>query len=314
RHFKNTFPDGSLSEGHFLSDTLDLSGGLLEEFRKHLGDSVYHLILKLQDAIEHDPSTLQDVSVYTGIGGIAYLYLHLGLTSSRHQHLLKEAEKMVDIALEKGRLSKRPSFLCGDVGLFCVAAVLYKMHNRETDVKKMVQLIENFHPVVIDLKSGLPDEILYGRSGYLYALLYLNKHLGGIIQEGHIMEVVQAILASGKRGAHESYEVLKSQEYLEPARKASDVVWERGLLTKGYGICHGVAGNAYTFLSVYEMTHDPNQLHRTAQFAKFCSDYGKHGCRHPDRPLSLFEGLAGTIYFLNDLQNPSAAKFPAFAL
>lgn len=68
-------------------------------------------------------------------------------------------------------------------------------------------------------------------------------------------------------------------------------------------------------------------------------NYGKHGCRTPDTPFSLFEGkrtaspppcdssvfqrllhfltsvftgMAGTIYFLADLLQPMSAKFPAF--
>lgn len=38
------------------------------------------------------------------------------------------------------------------------------------------------------------------------------------------------------------------------AKKLGDIVWERGLLKKGYSICHGVAGNAYTFLALYKAT------------------------------------------------------------
>jgi hypothetical protein len=33
-------------------------------------------------------------------------------------------------------------------------------------------------PQVLNLSSDLPDEILYGRTGYLFALLYVNKCLG----------------------------------------------------------------------------------------------------------------------------------------
>jgi len=33
-------------------------------------------------------------------------------------------------------------------------------------------------PQVLDLRSDLPDEILYGRTGYLFALLHLNRCLG----------------------------------------------------------------------------------------------------------------------------------------
>lgn len=55
-------------------------------------------------------------------------------------------------------------------------------------------------------------------------------------------------------------------------------------------------------------------LYRAAQFGHWCQDYGKHGCRTPDRPMSLFEGLAGNIHFLADIAKPKNAKFPAFVL
>jgi hypothetical protein len=35
---------------------------------------------------------------------------------------------------------------------------------------------------------------------------------------------------------------------------ASDVVWERGLLKKGVGLCHGISGNAYLFLYLFRVT------------------------------------------------------------
>jgi hypothetical protein len=49
-------------------------------------------------------------------------------------------------------------------------------------------------------------------------------------------------------------QVFGHEEYLQTALKCGDVVWRRGLLTKGYSICHGVAGNAYTFLVLYQLT------------------------------------------------------------
>src|SRR5205085_1765169 len=97
--------------------------------------------------------------------------------------------------------------------------------------------------------------------------------------------------------------------------KSADVIWERGLLRKGYGICHGVAGNGYAFLHLFKVTGECRYLHRALKFAEFIFDYGRHGCRIPDTPYSLFEGLAGTVYFLFDLlNNPRGAKFPAYEL
>jgi len=40
--------------------------------------------------------------------------------------------------------------------------------------------------------------------------------------------------------------------YLEMAQKiAKEVVYPRGLLKKGVGLCHGISGNAYAFLAIY---------------------------------------------------------------
>jgi lantibiotic modifying enzyme len=110
-----------------------------------------------------------------------------------------------------------------------------------------------------------------------------------------------------------AYEITGNSSYIERALSAGDVVWQRGILTKGYGLCHGTAGNGYVFLDLYRVTHDLKWLHRAIKFAEFCLDYGKHHLpSEPDNPYSLFEGLAGTIYFMTDILNPSQARFPAF--
>ena len=65
---------------------------------------------------------------------------------------------------------------------------------------------------------------------------------------------------------------------------------------------------------MWKITKDYQYLYKSAVFAEWCFDYGKRGCPDPDRPLSLFEGLAGTIYLLTDMiQNPELACFPAFS-
>ncbi|KAH6939169.1 hypothetical protein HPB50_016392 [Hyalomma asiaticum] len=108
--------------------------------------------------------------------------------------------------------------------------------------------------------------------------------------------------------------VFKETRYLEQAKKCADVIWQRGILKKGYGICHGTAGNAYAFLRMYQVTRDCKYLHRAAKFCEWCFDYGQHQCRIADRPFSLFEGMAGTIYFMADMLEPEKAAFPAFQL
>lgn len=50
------------------------------------------------------------------------------------------------------------------------------------------------------------------------------------------------------------FKVFKNERYLNTAVQCGEVIWQRGLLKKGCGICHGVAGNAYSFLSLFQLT------------------------------------------------------------
>lgn len=53
----------------------------------------------------------------------------------------------------------------------------------------MIRLLQ-LHRTVVCQDSDLPDELLYGRAGYLYALLYLNTEIGpGTVCESAIKEV-----------------------------------------------------------------------------------------------------------------------------
>lgn len=103
----------------------------------------------------------------------------------------------------------------------------------------------------------------------------------------------------------------KDQRYLDSCKRASDLVWRKGLLRKGPGICHGVAGNGYVFLLLYRLTGNKRYLYRAAKFADFMnSPQFQADARIPDSPYSLYEGIAGTACFLADLIEPDNAHFP----
>ncbi len=48
--------------------------------------------------------------------------------------------------------------------------------------------------------------------------------------------------------------------YLNRAKRGAEAIWERGLLTKGCGLCHGSAGSGYALLSVYQHTGELKYL------------------------------------------------------
>lgn len=113
-------------------------------------------------------------------------------------------------------------------------------------------------------------------------------------------------------------EVFGDKEFLQAAVDAGEVVWKRGLL-KRVGICHGISGNTYVFLSLYRLTGNEEYLHKAKAFTCFLLDRAQklisEGKMHGgDRPYSLFEGLGGMAYTCLDMVDPQMAKFPGYEL
>lgn len=103
------------------------------------------------------------------------------------------------------------------------------------------------------------------------------------------------------------------ESFLDAAVRAGDLIWERGLLKKGHGLCHGTSGNAYALLRLWKATDDPKHLHRAAEMGLFIgSPEGRKLNDVPDHPLSLFEGRAGALCLLGDLLLPQGAVFPLY--
>uniref|UniRef100_A0A8C3VCW4 LanC-like protein 2 n=3 Tax=Catharus ustulatus TaxID=91951 RepID=A0A8C3VCW4_CATUS len=372
-------------------------------FSKRIQAKIKDLLQQMEEGLKTaDP---HDCSAYTGWTGIALLYLQLYRVTKNQSHLQRSLDYVKRIL--RNLNGRRVTFLCGDAGPLAVGAVVYHKLKNDSESKECVAKLLQLQRTVISTDSELPDELLYGRAGYLYALLYLNTEISPeTVPQSIIKEVIDAIIESGKNfskeerktdrcpllyqwhrkqyvgAAHgvagiyymlmqpianvdqetltelvkpsidyvrhkkfrsgnypsslsnetdrlvhwchgapgvihmlmQAYKTFKEDKYLKDAIDCSDVIWQRGLLRKGYGICHGTAGNGYSFLSLYNLTQDRKYLYRACKFAEWCLEYGAHGCRIPDRPYSLFEGMAGAIHFLSDISVPETSQFPAFEL
>eukprot|EP01119_Soliformovum_irregulare_P001112 TRINITY_DN10826_c0_g1_i2.p1 TRINITY_DN10826_c0_g1~~TRINITY_DN10826_c0_g1_i2.p1 ORF type:complete len:464 (+),score=78.37 TRINITY_DN10826_c0_g1_i2:155-1393(+) len=182
----------------------------------------------------------------------------------------------------------------------------------------------------------------HGLAGILYTLMHINSILNIKHHRHQIKDSVDYLLSvrlpSGNYPANDiaekemelyhwchgapgvlftmnrAYEVFGETRFLRAAKHAADVTWRKGLLTKGNGLCHGIAGNGYALLDVYRTTKDEEYLDRALKFAKFSwSEVAKEGQATPDNPYSLYEGMAGTALFYADLIfRQDDAKFPAF--
>ncbi|XP_051839953.1 lanC-like protein 2 [Antechinus flavipes] len=395
--------ESSPPAGNNLGLPFNGDGKIISSFSKRIQAKIKDLLQQMEEGLKTaDP---HDCSAYTGWTGIALLYLQLYRVTSDQAYLLRSLDYVKRTL--RNLNGRRVTFLCGDAGPLAVGAVVYHKLKSNSESRECISKLLQLQKTVVSPDADLPDELLYGRAGYLYALLYLNTEIGpNTVSESAIKEVVYAIIESGRNlskeerktercpllfqwhrkqyvgAAHgvtgiyymlmqpvsnvdqetltelvkpsvdyvrhkkfrsgnypsslsnetdrlvhwchgapgvihmllQAYKIFKEEKYLKDAMECSDVIWQRGLLRKGYGICHGTAGNGYSFLSLYHLTQDKKYLYRACKFAEWCLDYGAHGCRIPDRPYSLFEGMGGAIHFLSDILVPETSRFPAFEL
>ena len=87
--------------------------------------------------------------------------------------------------------------------------------------------------------------------------------------------------------------------YLDAAIRCGDVVWRDGILKKGPGLCHGVSGNAFALLRLYQMTSDRLWLRRAQRFVQviFTSEDFQQQCwLQPDEPYSLYAKAGAYAY------------------
>ncbi|XP_060527806.1 lanC-like protein 2 [Cylas formicarius] len=195
--------------------------------------------------------TTDDYSVYTGTAGVAMLLLRqapndrTNLKHIRKNYLQFEALK-----------GKKISFLCGDAGPLSIGAVIsHKLEDKKI-FDYCIKKLTVFLKFVKNVGSDLPNEYLYGRAGFLYALLYVNKHVSPKpFNETVIRSVITAILLSGEKLAkHLKIDV--------------PLMWEwHG--QKYLGAAHGASGILYLLLQAKDyLTEDEllNQIKPTIDF------------------------------------------------
>jgi hypothetical protein len=81
---------------------------------------------------------------------------------------------------------------------------------------------------------------------------------------------------------------------------AGELVWTAGPLVKGGGLCHGTAGNGYTFLKLFERTGDERWLERARAFAMHAIAQSEgHFATYGMRRYSLYTGDPGIAIYLS---------------
>lgn len=374
-----------------------------EEFRTKIRKYITTSLDRI--SYRYDPFRDRNLDIYVGAGGLAFLYFHLSNTYAednkpQQQKYLEQSVAIIEHCMKNIKRSK-VAFLHGHAGIYSIAIVLYhKLGSAKQSKTCRDELIKIYHDLI--QTGNHPSELLFGHSGYLYSLLFVNCHIPGYIDNTLIYNVLDFILKRGVVSKEASipspimytwhdkhyigaahglagivYMLLNLQldthpeqidlvqgtiKYLlslqtesgnfpsslesapqdhlvqychgapgiipmlclatksidksvidKPLREAIKTTWNYGLLTKGHGLCHGVAGNGYAFLSAYNALGDVEYLYYALKFTEFILNF-ENTEGSPDNLYSLYEGLAGTICFMADMLNVSKAAFPGFEL
>ncbi|CAL1406603.1 unnamed protein product [Linum trigynum] len=343
--------------------------------------------------------SVRDFTLYSGTLGTAFLLFRVYEVTGNKTDLLLclEIVKACDSA---SSTSRDVTFLGGRGGVCALGTVAAKYADDESLRTYYLNQFEE-----VKLSSDHSDEFLYGRSGFLWACSFINKHIGdGTIPKTKMRAVADEIIKNGRAMAKEGgpplmfewygerywgaahglagimhglmdveltpdeisdvkgtlYYMIKNRfpsgnypaseedrvrdvlvhwchgapgitltfikaakvfgdtDFLEAAMDAAELIWNRGLL-KRVGMCHGISGNAYVFLSLYRMTGNHQFIYRGKAFACFLLDRAHKlisagEMQGGDSPHSLFEGIGGMAYLHLDMIDPLKSRFPGYEL
>jgi hypothetical protein len=138
---------------------------------------------------------------------------------------------------------------------------------------------------------------------------YPSTRPSPLVQVCHGTPGLLLLLAAAKKNSYFKHHW--SSVWDEAIQAGTAVVWERGLLTKGGGLCHGISGNALALLMLYDSLDEKTdqflskgltmllEAQYTLPFASSrTGEVGANAMRTyhlPDHPYSLMGGLAGTV-------------------
>ncbi|XP_060855743.1 lanC-like protein 2 isoform X2 [Metopolophium dirhodum] len=246
------------------------------------------------------------VTYLTGKSGIFVTATEIYRDLGDIKNAKKMIEKVVDL-LPLALNQKMPDVLLyGRAGYLYSLLILKKLGWEDPDRDRLIRKAKSY------LTKSELDDLIKPALDYLLTLRYKSGNLPVSLCSDPDRLVQWCHGASGVTHTYVlAYKVFLDEKYLNAAVQYADIVWKRGLLTKGYGLCHGVSGNSYAFMSLFQLTGKTKYLYRAARFVDWCLTTNRQN-RIPDNPYSMFEGVAGVTYALMDVQDPIAANIPGF--
>eukprot|EP00261_Vitis_vinifera_P003646 XP_002268951.3 PREDICTED: lanC-like protein GCL1 [Vitis vinifera] len=216
-----------------------------------------------------------DPTVHTGLLGTAFACLRSYESTGRQQDLLLCAEIVDSCAMTSREFTRHVTFLCGSGGVYALGAVVA---NHIGDYQRRDMYLDLFLEVAQERALpvgpeeggfGMSYDLLYGRAGFLWAALFINKHLGEqTLPNDLVMPVVNAVLAGGRAGASDN---------------TTCPLMYRWHGTRYWGAAHGLAGILQVLLHFPLSEEDSEDVKGTLRYMR--SNRFPHSGNYPS-----FEG------------------------
>uniref|UniRef100_A0A5S6Q3Z1 Uncharacterized protein n=1 Tax=Trichuris muris TaxID=70415 RepID=A0A5S6Q3Z1_TRIMR len=281
RAIRNTFEDFKTDspESCYLSaDGTTLSDQWEQRIREHITELTQKLERGLLTEVDY-----RDGTVYVGIGGIALLYYAMYKKLDREQNTewLNKADELIKHAVRHSSGNK-VSFLCGNTGSMAIAAAIFMKTGQIDKATKYIDEILALSDGICK-SSSIPDELLFGRSGYLYSLMFILKECGAhFVSDDAMEQVVEAIINSGQHLA-------KNVRSRCPLMYA----WHDSYYL---GAAHGLAG---IFFILMRKRHSAGSTGGRKPVIRIVSDLGTQGAMKVKGPIRDSKTLRD--YFVSTL-------------
>ncbi|PON33884.1 LanC-like protein [Parasponia andersonii] len=153
-----------------------------------------------------------DPTVYTGLLGTAFTCFRSYEGTGNNQDLMTCTDIIVKCAEVARASSRHVTFLCGKGGVYALGAVVANCMGDHQRRDMYLNLFLESSSTVAQERAlpvgpeeggfGMSYDLLYGRAGFLWAALFINKYIGqDTLPSDLLMPVVDAVLAGGRAGA-----------------------------------------------------------------------------------------------------------------
>ena len=190
-----------------------------------------------------------------------------------------------------------------------VVGILHTLLCLEPDEQARLEERYKFHELVKETIHKLEQNCCWP-SGNLDSSIKASHRADRLVHwchgaTGHILLLMKA------------FQVYGDEHYKQLAEKlAHDVVWQRGLLRKGVGLCHGISGSTYALLAVTKRNDNGVTQARVHAFARFAWEHLDRLERVPDEPYCLYNGLPAlcTLFMglAEEAEGEETFRFPLY--